>query len=60
MMAIFFTKYVTGYALARNLAIAFQPWFIGAVSLSLGILSGAILARAVAALQARPEGSSHA
>jgi len=46
MMAIFFIKYVTGYALARHLVIAFQPWFIVTVSLSLGLLSGAFLARA--------------
>jgi hypothetical protein len=56
MMAIFFIKYVTGYALARNLAIAFQPWFIGTVSLSLGLLSGAFLARAGAAWYACSEG----
>ena len=60
MMAIFFIKYVTGYALTRNLAIAFQPWFIGAVSLSLGILSGAFIARTGAALHARSEGGNHA
>lgn len=60
MMAIFFIKYVTGYALARNLAIAFQPWFMGTVSLSLGILSGAFFARVGAALHARLEGGSHA
>lgn len=54
MMAIFFIKYVTGYALARNLTIVFQPWFVGAVSLSLGILSGAFFARAGAALHVRP------
>lgn len=45
MMAIFLIKYVTGYALARNLVIASQPWFMGAISLSLGLLSGAFLAR---------------
>lgn len=60
MMAIFSIKYVTGYALARNLTIAFQPWFIGTVSLSLGTLSGAFFARAGATLHARPEGGSHA
>lgn len=60
MMAIFSIKFVTGYALARNLSIAFQPWFIGAASLSLGILSGAFFARAGAALYARPEGGSQA
>jgi hypothetical protein len=49
MMTIFFIRYVTGYALARNLAIAFQPWFIGSVSLLLGILGGVFLARAGAA-----------
>ena len=51
MMAIFFIKYLTGYALARNLAIAFQPWFIGLASLSLGIFSGIFFARAGAALR---------
>jgi hypothetical protein len=60
MMAIFFIKYVTGYALARNLAIVFQPWFIGTVSLSLGLLSGAFLARAGAAWYACSEGRSDA
>jgi hypothetical protein len=49
MMTIFFIKYLTGYALARKLVIAFQPWFIASVSLSLGLLSGTFLARAGAA-----------
>ena len=58
MMGIFTIKYVTGYALARNLAIALQPGFIGAVSLSLGILSGVFIARVGAALHVRPEVST--
>ena len=60
MMAIFFIKYATGYAFARNLAIALQPWFVGAVSLSLGLLSGAFLARAGAAWNTHSEGSGYA
>jgi hypothetical protein len=59
MMGIFFIKYITGYALARNLAIAFQPWFIAIVSLSLGIFSGVFLARVIAALRTRPEDGSY-
>jgi hypothetical protein len=49
MMGIFSIRYLVGYALARNLPIAFQSWFIAVVSFSLGLLSGAFLARAGAA-----------
>jgi hypothetical protein len=49
MMGIFSIRYLVGYALARNLPIAFQPWFIAVVGFSLGMFSGAFLARASAA-----------
>lgn len=45
MMAIFFTKYAVGVILARQLPIAGEPVFIGAVSLCYGLLSGVFLAR---------------
>jgi hypothetical protein len=47
MMGIFFVKYVTSYALARNLPFALQPSFVGCISLALGLLSGIFVARAV-------------
>ncbi len=53
MLVIFGLRYVTGYAQARKLDVTLQPWFIGAVSLSLGLVSGLFLARAGAALRAR-------
>ena len=53
MLAIFGLRYVTGYAQARKLDMTLQPWVIGAISLSLGLISGAFLARAGAALRAR-------
>lgn len=37
MLAIFGLRYVTGYAQARKLDMTLQPWFIGAVSLSLRV-----------------------
>ena len=52
MLAIFSLRYVTGYAQARKLDMTLQPWFIGAISLSLGLISGAFLARAGSALRA--------
>ncbi len=52
MLAIFGLRYVTGYAQARKLDMTLQPWFIGAISLSLGLISGAFLARAGSALRA--------
>ena len=53
MLAIFGLRYVAGYAQARQLDMTLQPWFIGAISLSLGLLSGVFVARAGAALRAR-------
>jgi hypothetical protein len=46
MMAIFFMKYAVGVFLARRLSIVHAPVFIGAISLSYGLLSGLFLARA--------------
>jgi hypothetical protein len=47
MMAIFWIKYATGYVLGRNLSFAQHTWFISTVSVSLGVLSGVFMARAV-------------
>lgn len=48
MMTIFAVKYLAGFAFARDLALVHQPWFIGSVSLALGLLSGVFSARAIA------------
>lgn len=47
MMAIFFTKYAVGVILARQLPIASEPAFTGAISFCYGLLSGVFLARAL-------------
>lgn len=47
MMVIFWLKYAVGVALARELAIVFEPWFILSVSLCYGLLSGIFLVRMV-------------
>lgn len=47
MMAIFFIKYGVGVILARQLPIASDAVFVGAVSLGYGLLSGVFLARAI-------------
>lgn len=49
MMAIFFIKYIIGYASARNLSVVLQPWFVGTSCALLGIVSGTFLARTSAA-----------
>jgi hypothetical protein len=51
MMGIFFVKYATSYALARNLPITLEPWFVDTISLAFGLLSGIFLVRAVAIWQ---------
>ena len=45
MMAIFLTKFTVGVILARQLPIARETVFIGAVSLCYGLFSGVFLAR---------------
>jgi len=47
MMVIFWLKFAVGVALARELAIVFEPWFILSVSLCYGLLSGIFLVRMV-------------
>lgn len=47
MMAIFFTKYAVGAALAMQLLIVQKGAFIGLISLAYGIFSGIFLARAL-------------
>ena len=47
MMAIFFTKYVVGVILARQLPIAGEASFVCSVSLGYGLFSGIFLARAI-------------
>jgi hypothetical protein len=47
MMAIFFTKYAVGVIQARQLPLASEPVFIGAISLCYGLFSGVFPARAV-------------
>ena len=56
MMAIFFTKYAVGVVLARQLPIAGELAFIGAVSFCFGSLSGLLLARAVVIWRAARHG----
>ena len=55
MMAIFFTKYAVGVVLARQLPVAAEPLFIGAVSLCYGLLSGLFLARTLGILRCTEE-----
>lgn len=55
MMAIFCIKYLAGYISARQLAVGTYPGYIGTVSLCLGLLSGAFVARARAAYLAANE-----
>ena len=45
MMSIFSVKYVLGVVSARHLPVIANPWFIGFISLLLGVLSGIFLAR---------------
>lgn len=47
MMAIYFTKFAVGVMLARQLPIAREAVFAGAVSLCYGLFSGLFLARAI-------------
>lgn len=47
MMAIFFTKYAVGVAVARRLPVVGEPIFVSLVSLCYGLLSGVFLARAI-------------
>jgi len=47
IMVIFWLKFAVGVALARELAIVFEPWFILSVSLCYGLLSGIFLVRMV-------------
>jgi len=60
MMAIFFIKYLAGYALARGLVIASEPWFVGGTSLAQGLLSGFFPARATAVWLGARKASSNA
>lgn len=55
MMAIFCTKYALGVILARQLPLAAEPVFIGAVSLCYGLFSGAFLARMFGILRCTEE-----
>ncbi|QIR76061.1 hypothetical protein FA592_07370 [Sulfurospirillum diekertiae] len=47
MMVIFWLKFAVGVALARELAIVTELWFILSVSLCYGLLSGIFLVRMV-------------
>ena len=47
MLAIYFTKYAVGVVVARQLPVANEPIFIGAIGLCYGLLSGVFLARAI-------------
>jgi hypothetical protein len=51
MMAIFFVKYVVGFATARNLPMIHLPWFIASVSFAFGLFSGALSARGIGILR---------
>lgn len=59
MMAIFWVKYATGFVLARHLAIIQQLWFVGTVSLTLGLLSGLFAARAAGVWLTATEALTH-
>lgn len=54
----FFVKYAVGVILARQLPIASEPAFIGAISLSYGALSGLFLARALVVWRAARHSSN--
>jgi len=47
MMIIFWLKFAVGVALARQLEIVYEPWFILSISLCYGLLSGVFLVRMV-------------
>ncbi|WP_333802929.1 DUF6622 family protein [Sulfurospirillum sp.] len=47
MMIIFWLKFAVGVALARQLDIVYEPWFILSISLCYGLLSGVFLVRMV-------------
>lgn len=51
MMVIFCIRYLLGYAQARSPALLDQPWFMGSISFSLGLLSGVFMLRAWLALR---------
>lgn len=50
MIGIFSVQYALGYAAARNPALFDLIWFVGITSALLGVLGGAFLARAWAAI----------
>jgi len=52
MMAIFFTKYFMGFALARGLPIINDMVFITCISLVYGVFSGTFLARSLVMFKA--------
>lgn len=47
MMVVFWLKFAVGVALARELEIVYEPWFILGISLCYGVLSGIFLVRMV-------------
>jgi len=47
MMAIFWLKFAVGVALARQLEVVYEPWFILSVSFCYGLLSGLFLVRVI-------------
>lgn len=45
MMAIFFTKYIVGYAVARELAVVNEFMFMATINILYGVFSGIFLSR---------------
>ncbi|MBU2223565.1 MAG: hypothetical protein KKB00_05955, partial [Gammaproteobacteria bacterium] len=56
MMAIFFTKYVVGVAVARDLPIVQQQMFLVVISSLYGACSGVFLGRSLVMFQASRQG----
>lgn len=52
MMAIFFTKYTVGYAVARELAIVTEFMFMATLSILYGAFSGILLSRSLVMFKA--------
>lgn len=52
MMAIFFTKYTVGYAVARELAVVNEFMFMATINILYGVFSGVFLSRSLVMFKA--------